>query len=194
MNREILFRGKRTDNGEWVEGYYTELPVGSLGATIFSNDDEIVCENTASYIIKVFTKQHSNYSSSNPLEVIGCEQYEIIPDTVGQYTGLTDKNGKKIFEGDILKQKTTKKFAKYNNFEWECYGIVKFGEYDWRPGMQGYRSMGWYVKPLRNISINPPDYRIGNINAGLNQDDILNRYYPYEVIGNIHDNPELLED
>lgn len=82
--RDILFRGKRVDNGKWVEGYYTELPCGSLGATIFSNDDELVCEDTGSYIIKVFTKQHTNYSNSNPLQVIECEKYEVIPETVGQ--------------------------------------------------------------------------------------------------------------
>lgn len=163
--REILFRGKRELDGKWLYGLYS---------------DDHVYETDFPCIMPL--RSGNDY-----------EDWSVIRETVGQYTGLTDKNGKKIFEGDILKQKTTKKFAKYNNFEWECYGIVKFGEYDWRPGMQGYRSMGWYVKPLRNISINPPDYRIGNINAGLNQDDILNRYYPYEVIGNIHDNPELLE-
>nr|DAG27515.1 MAG TPA: YopX protein [Caudoviricetes sp.] len=100
--KEILFRGKRVDNGDWVEGYYTELPCGSLGATIFSNDDELVCEDTKSYIIKVFTKQHTNYSNSNPLQVIECEKYEVIPETIGQFTGFTDKHSVKIFEGDIV--------------------------------------------------------------------------------------------
>lgn len=137
MSREMLFRGKRVDNGEWVEGYYTELPCGSLGATIFSNDDELVCEDTKSYIIKVFTKQHTNYSNSNPLQVIECEKYEVIPETVSQFTGLTDKYKKKIFEGDII----TKGFEPYevrwnqeqvrwgiysNNFE--VAGFTKFSE------------------------------------------------------------------
>jgi uncharacterized phage protein (TIGR01671 family) len=161
--REILFRGKRKDNGEWVEG-----------GIYHNSEDEIV------FIIKDTGLGYHEF-------------IEVIPETVGQFTGLYDKNGKTIFEGDILKQKTTSEFAKVSSFEWECYGIVRFGYYDWNEGEAGYASIGWYIEPLKSVSINPKNYLEENIQAGLNQYDILNKYYPMEVIGNIHDNPELLE-
>lgn len=159
--REILFRGKRIDNGEWVEGYYTDLPVGSFAATIFSNDEEIVCEDTESYIIEVYEKQHSNYPNSIPLRVVELEKYQVAPETVGQCTGLTDENGKKIFEGDILKILSS---DCGQADEW--ISVVKYDEYGFSPFCDQYNCDG--------------------CECSFELDE-------YEVIGNIYDNPELLE-
>jgi uncharacterized phage protein (TIGR01671 family) len=122
--REILFRGKRADNNEWVEGYYTI-------------DDSI------SYI-----HIHFDFDRGYHLDEI-----EVIPETVGQFTGLKDKNGKKIFECDILElhSHTDKYQIKWNN------------------------DYGYYFYD------------------GLVSDCTWNTRKLSKIIGNIHDNPELLK-
>lgn len=74
MTREILFRGKRMDNGEWVKGF--------------------------PYITHGGEHQIRYYDSESNIE--NCS-HTVIPDTLGRFTGLTDKNGVKIFEGDIVR-------------------------------------------------------------------------------------------
>ncbi len=125
MNREILFRGKRKDNGMWEYGN-------------LSMRDE--------------TGRSKYYIGQNMLG------YEVLPETIGQYTGLTDKNGRKIFEGDILKAM---------GVDGEQIAPVVFRK-------------GFFVLDEKNAFI-----RLG-VGAF--------RKRQLEVIGNIHDNPELVRE
>ena len=130
--REILFRGKRNDNGKWV--YSMTI------SKHYYNDNEIF-----SYYI-------------------GAGGTTIDGQTLGQFTGLTDKNGTKIFEGDIVRH--------FNNSDEEYdIGVVYFDTtlLGWRRTTEG---------------------RFHRIRLGTYK---LNPTCIYEVIGNIHDNPELLK-
>ena len=121
--REILFRAKRIDNGEWVEGFYSQLPKPSLGATIITNGD-LCAEDVSDYIIVSQCKQHSNFSNGYPLEVVECEYYEIDSETLCQYTGLKDKNGNRIWENDIVSINT----YSYMEPEEDYFGKVVYAE------------------------------------------------------------------
>lgn len=119
--REILFRGKRVDNGTWAYGNLTHC------------DDEM----------EINSESHGENGGY------------IIPETVGQYTGLTDKNGKKIFEGDIC----------------------------WFYGGDYYSGL-WEQNAIVAITDMTDD----------EQTHYLNNAEYCEVIGNIHDNPELIKE
>lgn len=105
MDREILFRGKRIDTGEWVYGQYA-------------------------YLLNARTKD------GEPIKhmiVDGTPFGQTVdPSTVGQYTGLTDKNGKKVFEGDILKWDSDEYGSEYNEIcSWD-YELLDMRKNDWK--------------------------------------------------------------
>ena len=121
--REILFRGKRVDNGEWIKGFYAE----------------------------------NGHGSSNIQPKCKFFGYLVKPETVGQFTGLTDKNGNKIFEGDIL-ESDSERFV-----------------VDWDDEFSGFY--------LTNVN---PRYQGVAMFANVADDGY--------IIGNVHDNPEMLNN
>ena len=136
--REILFKAKRIDNGEWVEGYLYRL-----------------------------SEQHNPFIMLKNRCGLG---YEVDEKTICQYTGLKDKNGKKIWENDIVELYDTN-----NNYKWKA--IVKFGNpnatYNW----------GYQLHPIGEYKVNT------DILLWVEMEDTGTIC---EVIGNIFDNPELL--
>lgn len=122
--REILFRGKRKDNGEWLKG------------DLLQNVDCLKIREQEKCINHI------------------ARSFEVIPETAGQYTGLTDKNGNLVFEGDVIK--------------WNMNYVVV------------WQNCKFVLK--KDINAKPYDYVLSCFDGT-----------EFEIIGNIHDNPELLE-
>lgn len=140
--REILFRGKRMDNGEWAEG----LPGYDADGNITN--------------IEVF----KGYSCCYPLEVH--------PKTICQYTGLTDKNGRKIFEGDIVKG--------------VAYSTDFIGYIIWIDEIAGFGVRHF------NTHREPTAWENSSILKAIQKWKHPNEFQA-EIIGNMFDNPELID-
>ena len=137
--REILFRGKRCDNGEWVQGYY-------IRAEHHWHKHGIHKE----WIALGASANGGWFALHN--------KYAVKAETVSQFTGLTDKNGKKIFEGDIVRYMNKETMVVVCNKDSASFAIA---------------------------------YSAINFNCIAT---ISSAHIYLEVIGNIHDNPELLEN
>ncbi len=135
--REILFKAKRIDNGEWVEGYYLrdQYHIGGKDIIFYRKDSD----------------RFTVYTNIIDIE------------TLCQFTGLTDKNGKKIWENDICDRKEKyPEVVKMTNGDWTLDYSYAIG----RDYGNSYCNLGFYVNERKCV----------------------------EVIGNIFDNPELLQE
>ena len=145
--RKILFRGKRLDNGEWIQGFLALL-----------GDDYYIAPD-----INAYTSMGGR--GKGRCMLFG-HYYQVLPETVGQFTGLIDKNGKTIFEGDNIKIVPDYDYS-------DDYSISKVYSYN------GILCVDYHGDDFDSTALG-----------------FLDDYLPdgdFEVIGNIHDNPKLLE-
>lgn len=153
--REILFRGKNIYSNKWIYGDLIQYKSGEYA---------------------IFGDKLSRYGSECS-EM--CKRSQIEKSTIGQFTGLTDKNGNKIFEGDIIK------YQVFSNWKKKC-------------GLDDARNIGivfyntdkasFYIRMVKKVFVS--DYYYIGENDPLS---ITCALWGLEVIGNIYDNPELLK-
>lgn len=136
-----LYHGKRKDNGEWIEGGLLKVTISGETCYLIFGEDFLTDGN----------------------EVVALIHALVDPETIGQFTGLTDKNGVMIFEGDILQSGNIKGTVKYSN------------------------KRAAFVFKWRRFTLHGGDF--------FKECDLsdFGEFSRLVVIGNIHDNPELLE-
>ena len=147
--REILFKAKRMDNGEWVEGFYLKYikpKNGEIEHRIFVSDSD------------------------------GITWYAVYENTICQYTGLTDKNGCKIWENDVVEFEDVGEegYEYKEGFDFINRARVEFAEARW--------SLTDFAE--ENSAV---------VDEFYNHAELMELWQYCEVIGNIFDNPELLE-
>lgn len=133
--REILFKAKRVDNGEWVEGCLNDTGENSIKCSIHEHEHPF-------------------------------REHPVIPETVCQYTGMRDKNGQRIFEGDLIRYNdSVNGVGFFNTISSDCARVVFSYEY----------AGGWVA-----------DKNGKTVNIGTRSDK-------FEITGNIHDTAEATE-
>ena len=145
MSREILFKAKRIDNGEWVEGY------------VF---DDGFADSKRLFVGGLVIMDYKG--TADDRWNVGTDFYEVNPDTLCQYTGLTDKNGNKIWENDVVECKNDESHFQ-SQIEWD----------------KSY--CGFILQDSDTSAVGLDAITKGGI------------YKDVQVIGNIFDNPELIE-
>lgn len=152
--REILFKAKRIGNGEWAEGSLIVYPDG----------DSYICGDCD--------------------EPYTLNKYKVDPETVCQYTGLTDSKGNKIFEGDIIR------YA--DKVDVDCYveSIENPEDYDG----YDYSDIFTVDKVIYGLENDYPAFDLSEHQFDCNAlSELKNGEWYFDVISNIFDNPELLE-
>lgn len=149
MNRKIVFRGKDLQTKEWRHGYLyrLKLPSGFANMILVGDDVEIEMDNSSS------PRHHLSFTLEKDL-------YAVSSDTIGQFTGLHDKNGKEIYEGDIIESDRKIIHEIYYQEIDARFMVARDGN---RKFLSGGVTQKW-IDEFDNV-----------------------------VIGNIHDNPELIK-